>query len=130
MLDDFGTGYSSLNYLQLFPFDYVKIDRPFVNRTGLDGTNSGVMSAMVQIAASLGLKAIAEIIETQAAAFALQKMGCEFGQGYLFSAPVEAEEALQRLRGRDWPAAPVEGSDGGQRDDQDDSTLVLPVISG
>jgi len=126
MLDDFGTGYSSVNYLQLFPFDYVKIDRPFVHRMGTDGPNSGVMSAMVQIAASLGLKAIAEIIETQAAAFALQKMGCEYGQGYLFSAPVEAEEALQRIRGRDWPAPPPEG-EGGREDDS--PTLVLPVIS-
>jgi len=127
MLDDFGTGYSSVNYLQLFPFDYVKIDRPFVHRMGTDGPNSGVMSAMVQIAASLGLKAIAEIIETQAAAFALQKMGCEYGQGYLFSAPVEAEEALQRLRGREWPAAPPEGEDRGREDDS--PTLILPVIS-
>jgi diguanylate cyclase (GGDEF)-like protein len=126
MLDDFGTGYSSVNYLQLFPFDYVKIDRPFVHRMGTDGANSGVMSAMVQIAASLGLKAIAEIIETQAAAFALQKMGCEYGQGYLFSAPVEAEEALQRLRGRDWPAPPPEGVERRGRED-DCPTIVEPV---
>ena len=98
MLDDFGTGYSSLSYLQLFPFDFVKIDRPFVNRTGSDQANTGMMAAMVQMAGSLNLTAIAEIIETEAAAKALQQMGCDYGQGYYFSEPVEAELALQRLR--------------------------------
>jgi diguanylate cyclase (GGDEF)-like protein len=98
MLDDFGTGYSSLSYLQLFPFDFVKIDRPFVNTSGSDQANTGMMAAMVQMAGSLNLKAIAEIIETEAAARALQEMGCELGQGYYFSEPIEAELALQRLR--------------------------------
>jgi diguanylate cyclase (GGDEF)-like protein len=128
MLDDFGTGYSSLNHLQLFPFDYVKIDRPFVSRAGADGetADSGIMAAMVQIAASLGLKAIAEIIETPAAAEALQRMGCDFGQGYYFGPPVEAEEALQRLRGRAWSAPQTPAAN----DTTDDSpTMVLPVIT-
>ena len=98
MLDDFGTGYSSLSYLQLFPFDFVKIDRPFVNRGGADQANTGMMAAMVQMAGSLNLTAIAEIIETEAAARALQEMGCDYGQGYYFSEPIEAELALQRLR--------------------------------
>ncbi len=98
MLDDFGTGYSSLSYLQLFPFDFVKIDRPFVNSSGSDQANTGMMAAMVQMAGSLNLTAIAEIIETEAAARALQEMGCEYGQGYYFSEPIEAELALQRLR--------------------------------
>jgi diguanylate cyclase (GGDEF)-like protein len=98
MLDDFGTGYSSLSYLQLFPFDFVKIDRPFVNTSGSDQANTGMMAAMVQMAGSLNLTAIAEIIETEAAARALQEMGCEFGQGFYFSEPIEAELALQRLR--------------------------------
>jgi len=98
MLDDFGTGYSSLSYLQLFPFDYVKIDRPFVNSSGSDQANTGMMAAMVQMAGSLNLTAIAEIIETEAAAKALQEMGCDYGQGYYFSEPIEAELALQRLR--------------------------------
>jgi EAL domain-containing protein (putative c-di-GMP-specific phosphodiesterase class I) len=98
MLDDFGTGYSSLSYLQLFPFDFVKIDRPFVNSSGSDQANTGMMAALVQMAGSLNLTAIAEIIETEAAAKALQEMGCEYGQGYYFSEPIEAELALQRLR--------------------------------
>jgi diguanylate cyclase (GGDEF)-like protein len=101
MLDDFGTGYSSLSYLQLFPFDFVKIDRPFVNRTGADQANSGMMAAMVQMAGSLNLTSIAEIIETEAAAKALQAMGCDYGQGYYFSEPIEADLALLRLRSQD-----------------------------
>jgi diguanylate cyclase (GGDEF)-like protein len=118
MLDDFGTGYSSLSYLQLFPFDFVKIDRPFVNRAGADQANSGMMAAMVQMAGSLNLTAIAEIIETEAAAKALQAMGCDYGQGFYFSAPLEADLALQRLRSRD-PFQPV--------DDSSDTMMVRPL---
>ena len=110
MLDDFGTGYSSLSYLQLFPFDFVKIDRPFVNRTASDQANTGMMAALVQIAGSLNLTAIAEIIETEAAAKALQEMGCEYGQGYYFSEPLEAEPALQRLRSQEPFQPPQETS--------------------
>ena len=98
MLDDFGTGYSSLSYLQLFPFDYVKIDRPFVDRPGAERTNSAVAAAIVQMAAGLGLKSIAEIVETHAAAQDLQRMGCDFAQGYYYCEPLEAEAALQMLR--------------------------------
>lgn len=101
MLDDFGTGYSSLSYLQLFPFDYVKIDRPFVNRAGSERANSAIAAAIVQMAASLGLKSVAEIVETQAAAQDLQRMGCDYAQGYFYCEPVEAEEALRVLRGSD-----------------------------
>jgi diguanylate cyclase (GGDEF)-like protein len=128
MLDDFGTGYSSLNYLQLFPFDYVKIDRPLVNQTGSDPGNNGILAAMVQMASSLGLKAIAETIETQAAAQALRAMGCDFAQGYFFCAPVEAEEALQRLRGQDFKSSPSAAPVATPAGVNDDSpTLVLPV---
>jgi diguanylate cyclase (GGDEF)-like protein len=98
MLDDFGTGFSSLSNLQLFPFDFVKIDRPFVNRTGSDQANMNMMAAMVKISASLNLTAIAEIIETETAAKALREMGCNYGQGYYFSEPIEDELALHWLR--------------------------------
>ena len=100
MLDDFGTGYSSLSHLQLFPFDFVKIERPFVNRTQGDQVNTGMMAALVQMASSLRLTPIAELIETEAAAHALQEMGCDYGQGFYFSEPLEAELALQRLQSR------------------------------
>jgi predicted signal transduction protein with EAL and GGDEF domain len=118
MLDDFGTGYSSLSYLQLFPFDFVKIDRPFVNRTSSDRANTGMMAAMVQMARSLNLTAVAEIIETEAAAAALKEMGCDYGQGYYFSEPIDAEHALQRLRTQD-PFQPSESAD--------DTAMVRPL---
>lgn len=111
MLDDFGTGYSSLSYLQLFPFDFVKIDRPFVNRTTADRANTGMMAAMVQMAASLNLTAIAEIIETEVAATALRELGCDYGQGYYFSEPVEAEVALRWLRSGDPVQRPQEAAE-------------------
>jgi len=138
MLDDFGTGYSSLSYLQLFPLDYVKIDRPFVKRTGSERANAAITSAILQMASSLGLRAVAEVVETQAAAQALLQMGCNFAQGYLFSAPVEAEEALDQLRRAGSlratiPVARVAANEPGQLDTANDTlvladspTLVLP----
>ena len=109
MLDDFGTGYSSLTHLQLFPFDYVKIDRPLANRSGSQQADQQIMSAMVRMVSSLGLKTIGEVVETEAGAEALQRAGCDFGQGYFFCEPVESEEALRHLRAQDLrvPRAPV-----------------------
>jgi diguanylate cyclase (GGDEF)-like protein len=98
MLDDFGTGYSSLSYLQLFPFDYVKIDRPFVDRAGSERANSAVVAAIVQMASSLGLKSVAEIVETEIASRDLQRMGCDYAQGYFYCEPVDPEQALQVMR--------------------------------
>jgi diguanylate cyclase (GGDEF)-like protein len=123
MLDDFGTGYSSLSYLQLFPFDFVKIDRPFVNRTSADRANTGMMAALVQMAGSLNLTAIAEIIETEAAATALREMGCHYGQGYYFSEPIEAEPALHRLRSQE-PFHPSETPT-----EDRSPTISVPVIT-
>ncbi|HEY6484002.1 MAG TPA: bifunctional diguanylate cyclase/phosphodiesterase [Steroidobacteraceae bacterium] len=132
MLDDFGTGYSSLSYLQLFPFDFVKIDRPFVNRTGTGQANTGMMAALVQMAGSLNLTAIAEIIETEAAAKALQQMGCEYGQGYYFSEPIEAELALQRLRSQQ-PFQPQQSGSATMElpplEEDDSPTIMIPAGS-
>ncbi len=121
MLDDFGTGFTSLSNLQLFPFDFVKIERPFVNLDDADRANTGMMAAMVQMAASLKLTAIAEIIESEAAATALQQMGCEYGQGYYFSGPIEAEEALRRLRGQE-PFQPQGASEAPESSDHSAGT--------
>ncbi|HSN70401.1 MAG TPA: EAL domain-containing protein, partial [Steroidobacteraceae bacterium] len=97
MLDDFGTGYSSLSYLQLFPFDYLKIDRPFQNRAGSDQANTAIAAAIIQMAASLGLRSVAELVETQAAARDLKRMGCDYAQGYFYCEPVDAASALEIL---------------------------------
>ena len=136
MLDDFGTGYSSLSYLQLFPFDYVKIDRPFVDRAGSERTNSAIAAAIVQMAASLGLKSVAEIVETDSAALDLERMGCDYAQGYFYCPPVEAEEALQLLlgvdgslpRARPAPAPAVSRSNDDSPTMISDRTLVIPEI--
>src|SRR5579859_2908252 len=106
MLDDFGTGYASLSYLQLLPFDYVKIDRPFANRTGSERANNAITAAVLQMTSSLGLRAVAEVVETEAAARSLAQLGCNFAQGYYFSAPLEAAAALQLLRDSPSPAMP------------------------
>jgi diguanylate cyclase (GGDEF)-like protein len=124
MLDDFGTGYSSLSYLQLFPFDYVKIDRPFVDRAGSERANSAVAAAIVQMASSLGLKSVAEIVETEAAARDLQQMGCDYAQGYFYCEPVEPEQALQVMRSWDG-SIPTRKSAAAASQSQDDSPTLI-----
>ncbi|HVC30331.1 MAG TPA: bifunctional diguanylate cyclase/phosphodiesterase [Steroidobacteraceae bacterium] len=124
MLDDFGTGYSSLNHLQLFPFDYVKIDRPWVGASQSQHGGASLASAMVQLASSLGLTPIAEVVETQATADALEQMGCHFGQGNFFCEPVEAEDALHCLGAGGSGVLPP----GDFEAEEDDSpTLILPA---
>ena len=98
VLDDFGTGYSSLSNLQLFPFDMVKIDCPFVDRRGVFQSNMSMVAAMIQLAGSLDLSTAAEIIDSEAAASALKAMGCRYGQGFYFSPPLEAADAFEKLR--------------------------------
>jgi hypothetical protein len=108
VLDDFGTGYSSLSNLQLFPFDLVKIDCPFVDRRGVFQSNMSMVAAMIQLASSLDLTTVAEIIDSEAAAAALKAMGCRYGQGYYFSAPLESAAAYEKLRGQQ-PLEPLQG---------------------
>jgi diguanylate cyclase (GGDEF)-like protein len=127
MLDDFGTGYSSLSYLQLFPFDYVKIDRPFVSRTGSERANNAITAAILQMAASLGLRAVGEVVETKAAAHTLLEMGCSFGQGYFFSPPVDAEAAFQHLRNSGRLAASERAASPAGESEDDSPTLMLPA---
>ncbi|AUT03467.1 GGDEF domain-containing response regulator [Nostoc sp. CENA543] len=89
IMDDFGTGYSSLSYLHIFPFDALKIDKSFVKLMQLDKANMGLVPAMISIAESMGITAIAEGVETPEQLAHLKDLNCDFAQGYLFSEPIE-----------------------------------------
>jgi diguanylate cyclase (GGDEF)-like protein/PAS domain S-box-containing protein len=100
-LDDFGTGYSSLSALHQFPVDALKVDRTFVaSMTDDDGGNDLIVRSTVALAHSLGMNVIAEGIEEQSQLDRLRELGCEYGQGYLFSKPVGIDETEVLLR--DW----------------------------
>lgn len=102
-IDDFGTGYSSLAYLQTLAVDKLKIDQSFVRDLTLNQDNRAIVSAIVQMAHTLGLACIAEGVESQDIAAALHRLGCQQAQGYLYARPLPADE-LQTLL-QDWPAA-------------------------
>jgi EAL domain-containing protein (putative c-di-GMP-specific phosphodiesterase class I) len=97
-IDDFGTGYSSLSRLQHFPVDTLKIDRSFVSRMDTDPETREIVRLIVMLAHGLGLKIVAEGIETQTQADMLKTLGCELAQGYLYSKPVPSQAIDQLLR--------------------------------
>jgi EAL domain-containing protein (putative c-di-GMP-specific phosphodiesterase class I) len=92
-IDDFGTGYSSLSYLHRFPVNTLKVDRSFVNRIGIDDENTEIVKTILTLAKNLGMDVIAEGVETHEQLTHLRKLGCHFAQGYLFSVPVDPEQA-------------------------------------
>ena len=91
-IDDFGTGYSSLSYLKKFDIDYLKIDQSFVNNLETDPDNMALSEAIIVMAHKLGLKVIAEGVETDGQRRLLTAAGCDYAQGYLFSMPISPEE--------------------------------------
>lgn len=97
-IDDFGTGYASLAYLQSLDVDFVKIDQSFVRGIGTDARNITLCRAIIQMCHGLGLHVIAEGVESAEIRDILAAEGCDFGQGYLFAAPLTPDELLQRLR--------------------------------
>ncbi|SNS87461.1 diguanylate cyclase (GGDEF) domain-containing protein [Noviherbaspirillum humi] len=99
-LDDFGTGYSSLSCLHLLPVETVKIDRSFVSQVDTSSHHRVLIDATVRVAHSLNMITVAEGIETEAQAEAVQELACDKGQGYLFSRPLPAEELLAWLLAR------------------------------
>ncbi|HYD24069.1 MAG TPA: EAL domain-containing protein [Croceibacterium sp.] len=89
-LDDFGTGYASLRHLKQFPVDNIKIDQSFVQDMQADPGNEAIVSAVINLGRSLGIRVVAEGVETEGQAARLLELGCQFGQGFLFSKPVAA----------------------------------------
>jgi diguanylate cyclase (GGDEF)-like protein len=96
-IDDFGTGYSSLNYVHRFPIDLLKIDRSFVGALDEYSADSPLVGAIIQLSNSLGLGAVAEGIETRAQLAELRRLGCTYGQGFLFGGPMTSFELARRL---------------------------------
>ena len=91
-VDDFGTGYSSLNYLNMFPVDYLKIDRAFVKGLGTSSESKDITLSIINMAHRLHLQVVAEGVETEYQAAFMQENACEYLQGYLFGKPVPADE--------------------------------------
>ena len=102
-LDDFGTGYSSLSRLKHLPIHTLKIDKSFIDGIPDDDDNTAIVTATMQLARSLGLRSLAEGIETRTQWEWLHNRGCQYGQGYYFSRPVPAMEITAMLQqGQRW----------------------------
>jgi EAL domain-containing protein (putative c-di-GMP-specific phosphodiesterase class I) len=99
-IDDFGTGYSSLAYLKLFPIDHLKIDRSFVADIETDLNDRAIAFGTIALAHSLGLRVIAEGVETEDQLDLLRANGCDEVQGFLFSKPLNSAAAFAYLHAR------------------------------
>jgi len=106
-LDDFGAGYSSLARLKQLPFSELKIDRSYVMNCDHDQLNAGLCETIVELSRRFGLKTVAEGIETVHESHKLQGIGCQVGQGYLFSRPMPKGQLIGLMRQRLMAAPPV-----------------------
>jgi diguanylate cyclase (GGDEF)-like protein/PAS domain S-box-containing protein len=96
-IDDFGTGYSSLSYLHRLPIDTLKVDRAFVTQIGAGQESAEIVRVVNTLAHTLGINVVAEGVETAEQVAFLQSLGCEYAQGYLFSRPVDSDQAAALL---------------------------------
>jgi diguanylate cyclase (GGDEF)-like protein len=99
-IDDFGTGHSSLSYFLKFPLDVLKIDRSFVTNLGNNKVSQQIVNTIIGLAKGMDISVVAEGIETQGQALQLNMMGCDFGQGYLFSRPLPAANIVELMHAR------------------------------
>jgi EAL domain-containing protein (putative c-di-GMP-specific phosphodiesterase class I) len=99
-IDDFGTGHSSLSCLHHFPIDILKVDKAFVGTTVFKRDYAAVIAAIATLAHNLGAKVTAEGVETEAQLAMLLAVDCDYGQGFLFSRPVEADKVLEMITNR------------------------------
>ena len=106
-MDDFGTGHSSLSHVSHLPISMIKIDRSFVKNCSKRKTDEAILKAIVTMGHALGLKVLAEGVETEVEMDFLAKLGCSHMQGYLFGRPVPAEEFTEEwAQGFDFPVRP------------------------
>jgi EAL domain-containing protein (putative c-di-GMP-specific phosphodiesterase class I) len=96
-IDDFGTGWSSLRALQRFPVDEVKIDKSFVDGVARDPQEAAIVAAVISLSHALGLRTVAEGVESVAQVDRLRTLGCDVAQGFFFWRPVPAEDLTQLL---------------------------------
>ena len=96
-IDDFGTGYSSLGYLHRFPVNTLKVDRSFIGRIGDTAENIEIVRTIVSLAENMGMDVVAEGVETLSQLSQLRRLNCQYGQGYLFSRPVDAESVTNLI---------------------------------
>lgn len=108
-IDDFGTGYSSLACLSELPIDVLKIDRSFVNAIGSSARSTAVIHTLIQLAKTVALQTLGEGIEHDTQLRHLQTEGCDYGQGFLFARPMEAEQLNELLRKGSEEANPLPG---------------------
>jgi EAL domain-containing protein (putative c-di-GMP-specific phosphodiesterase class I) len=99
VLDDFGTGYSSLSYLRQMPVDVLKLDKSFIDDILSSDQQHTMVDAIVTLAKNLDLAVVAEGVEDAGQRAAMARMGCPYGQGYLFSKPVWPAEIVALTRG-------------------------------
>lgn len=93
-MDDFGTGYSSLSYLRQYAFDILKIDKSFITDIPSNKSDCDLVKATIAMAHSLGLKVVAEGVETKEQSDLLNQLACDYLQGYYFSKPITAQQLL------------------------------------
>jgi PAS domain S-box-containing protein/diguanylate cyclase (GGDEF)-like protein len=133
-IDDFGTGYSSLAYLRRFPIDELKVDRSFVDGLGTNAEDTAIVASVIAMSGALGLLVVAEGVEDEVQLTELCRMGCEHGQGYLFSRAVSAADldkllTTQLARPDDLPWGLPTVAAGGTVIVADDAPEVLQLAS-
>src|SRR5690606_6368650 len=96
-IDDFGTGFSSFSYLKKFTPDVLKIDQSFIKDIEVDTSDAAIVSTTVAMGHKLGMKVVAEGVETTAQMSFLRRKGCDFAQGYFLAKPMAADELIQYL---------------------------------